>query len=72
MKSQIGNNVKQVIKSKGLRQNYVAEKAGYNPKVFSGMLCGRQGIKDIDIIKIANVLNVTPNELFGIDETRAS
>ena len=72
MKSMIGDNIQRVIKDKGLKQSYVAQKAGYDPKVFSSMLRGRQKIRDIDVIAIYQVLDTTPNELFGVRAPQAS
>lgn len=65
MKSAIAENTKRIIKAKGLKQCAVAEKAGYQPRVFSSMMCGRKIITDVDVIAIAMALDVTPNELFG-------
>lgn len=67
MKSVIAANVKRIIISKGLKQNAVATKAGYNEKTFSNMMNSRKIITDVDVIKIANALDVTPNELFKND-----
>lgn len=59
-------NIKQIINDKGFMQKRVAEKAGYSQKKFSDMLNGRKRICDNDVLNIANALEVTPNELFGI------
>ena len=67
MKSVIAANVKRIIMNKGLKQNAVATKAGYNEKTFSNMMNSRKIITDVDVIKIANALDVTPNELFKND-----
>ncbi|GAA0265818.1 hypothetical protein GCM10008922_26180 [Faecalicatena contorta] len=64
MKSAIAENVKRIIKDKCLKQGLVAEKAGYNQKAFSNMLNGRKVITDVDVAKIANVLEIPVNELF--------
>ncbi len=68
MKSVTAENIKKIIKQKGLLKSAVAERAGYNYKTFSNMLNGRKLITDIDVIIIANVLEVSPNELFGIQK----
>lgn len=65
-KSMIAKNTKRIIAQKGLKNYAVAEKAGFSEKQFSALLNGRRIIKAIDVIAIANVLNVTPNDLFGI------
>ena len=66
MKSAIAENVKKIIRHKCVYQAAVAERAGYNYKTFSNMLNGRKIITDIDVINIANALDVEPNELYGI------
>ncbi len=65
MKSEIANNVKDIIKEKGLKQKAVAERAGYNPTTFNNMLNGRKIITDVDINPIAKALDVDPNTIFG-------
>ena len=58
--------IRKIICDKGLKHKAVAGKAGYSEQQFSDMLHGRKNIQDIDVLRIANALNVTPNELFGI------
>lgn len=67
MKSAIADNVKKIIKVKGLKQNALAKRAGYTDKTFSNMLNGRKVITDVDVSNIANALGVEPNELFAMD-----
>lgn len=66
MKSAIAENVKSIIRQEGLKQGAVAERAGYEYKTFSNMLNGRKIITDVDVMKIANALEVKPNELYGL------
>lgn len=66
MKSAIAENVKGIIKRRCLAQGAIGIKAGYNIKTFSNMLNGRKIITDVDVMKIANALEVEPNELYGI------
>ena len=63
--SYIADNVKRILQEKGIKQKHVGEKAGYNEKTFSAMLNGRKIITDVDVLAIATVLNVTPNDLFA-------
>mgnify|MGYP000795546220 CR=1 FL=1 len=65
MKSEIAENVKSIIKEKGLLQKAVAKRAGYGQKAFNNMLNNRKVITDRDIIPIAKALDVEPNVLFG-------
>ncbi len=69
MKSEVATNIKKMIKEKGLLQKKVAERAGYDIKVFNNMLNGRKIITDCDIMPIAHALEVEPNELFGYDKS---
>lgn len=68
LKSATAENIKKIIRGKCLKQAAVAEKAGYNYKAFSNMLNGRKLITDVDVVKIATALEVSPNELFGISK----
>lgn len=66
--SLVAKNTKRIIKEKGLLQYAVAERLKMRPKTFNNMLNDRKIITDVDIINIANALNVEPNELFRTDE----
>lgn len=70
MKSVTAENIKKIIRKKGMFKSAVAEKAGYDTKKFSNMLNGRKLVTDVDVMNIANALEVTPNELFGIKEDK--
>lgn len=72
MESAIALNVRRIIEQKGLKQGAVARKAGINEKTFNNMLNGRKIIADYDIPKIMNALDITPNEIFGIDSGQKS
>jgi transcriptional regulator with XRE-family HTH domain len=68
----VPDNIREIIELRGLKNRAVAEKAGFSEQQFSSILNGRKVIKDIDIIAIANALEVTPNDLFarpGTDST---
>lgn len=64
--SPIATNTKRIIADKGLKQRAVAAKAGFSEKQFSALMNGRKIIKDVDVMAIANALETTPNDLFGI------
>lgn len=70
MKSIIAENVKQILKARGLKQGAVGKLAGYDIKVFNNMLNSRKVITDIDVLKISKVLEVSPNVLFGIEDKK--
>lgn len=57
-----------IIKEKGLKQVYVAEKAGFTANELSDMLNGRKLIKACDILKIAQALGVTANDIYAAGE----
>ncbi len=58
--------IKEIMKERGLKIKDMAEKIGYSQAMLSYMLNDERTIKDTDILRIAKVLDVTPNELFGI------
>ncbi len=66
MVGRVATTIKRIIKSKGLKQKSVAERAGIPEKKFSDMLTGRAMIQACYIPAIANALEVTPNEIFEI------
>ena len=57
-------NIRTIIKEKGVKQNFVANKAGFTPQEFNNILCSRQLLKTESIVNLCNALDVTPNELF--------
>lgn len=65
IKSTIAENAKRIINEKGLKNRAVAARAGFSEKQFSALLNQRRVIRDVDVIAIANALDVTPNDLFG-------
>lgn len=64
MKSVISDNVKTIIRSRGLKQGVVASRAGYDYQRFSNMLNNRKLITDVDVANIAKALDVPVSELF--------
>lgn len=65
MASIVAQNTKRIINERGLKNRAVAEKAGYSEQQFSNMLNDRRVITWVDVLNIANALEVTPNDLFG-------
>lgn len=57
-----------LIEVKGLKQVYVAEKAGYTPQELSNMLNGRRLIKACDIPRLAAAIDVTTDEIYKAGE----
>lgn len=66
------SNIRNVIKDKGFKQKAIAEKAGFNQRAFSDMLNGRRTMKAVDMAAIVRALGVTPNDIFGFGEQKAS
>ena len=66
----VAENTRNIIKAKGLKNKAVAEKAGYSEQKFSRMLNGQKVIESSDILRISNALDVTPNDLFGINKKK--
>lgn len=62
-------NAKRIIKQKGLLQYAVANKMNISPNSLNAMLNNRKIITDADIVQLACVLQVEPNELFKHDTT---
>lgn len=66
----VAENTRNIIKAKGLKNKVVAERAGYTEQKFSRILNGQKVIESMDILKIAKALDVTPNDLFGINSRK--
>ena len=71
-KSIVAENIKNIIAEKCFSKSAIAKKAGYDIKIFSNMLNGRKVIKDTDVARIANALDVEPNDLYGITTDKVS
>lgn len=63
----LAQNIKAAIDRQGLKQKYVAERAGFTDNSFSAMLTGRKLIRAEYIPIIADALGVTPNDLYSAD-----
>ena len=59
------DGISNLIRDKGLKQIYIAEKAGIGKQELSDMLNGRRLIKVCDIPKIAIALNVTSDDIYA-------
>ena len=60
------DNILKLIEKKGLKQVYVAEKAGYKAQELNDMLNGRRLIKVRDITRLALALDADINEIYAI------
>lgn len=61
----VAENISRLIGFKGLKQIYVAEKAGYKAQELNDMLNGRRLIKVCDVPKIALALDVEIDEIYA-------
>lgn len=60
----VATGARRVIAQKGLKNIYVAERAGFTPQELSDMLNGRRLIKACDVPKIADALGVEAGEIY--------
>ena len=68
MKSLIGENVVKFRKMNGMSQKYLAEQIGLSSQGLSKIEKGIASPRGMTIEKIMDVLAVTPNQLFGVEE----
>lgn len=66
----VADCVTKILVAKGVKQKAVAARAGYTDQALSDMLNGRKLMKPSDIARLARALDSTPNELFGIADTK--
>lgn len=62
---QLADNIKSIIRKKGILQSDLAQIAGYSRQQLSNMLQGRKLIRADDIPRIAKALSSTPNDLYN-------
>ena len=62
--SPAADNISRLIEKNGLKQVYVAEKAGYKAQELNDMLNGRRLIKACDVPRIELALGVEINEIY--------
>ena len=60
----VAENISKIIGESGLKQHFVASKAGFTAHEFNAMLNGRKLIKICDIPRISAALGVDTNALF--------
>jgi transcriptional regulator with XRE-family HTH domain len=66
LKSIVAHNAKIIISNRCLKQCAIAKKAGYSNQQFNDLLNGRKVMRDTDVSRIAEALDVEPNILFGV------
>ena len=60
----VGNNLKQARKFKGLTQKEVAEKLKMTQQQYSRFETGKFELNYQQILKVCEILDITPNDLF--------
>lgn len=60
-------NLDILIKEKGYKQCAIAQKAGFSARELNDLINGRKTFKADYVPEICKALDVTPNELFGIE-----
>ncbi len=55
----------EVIKEKGVKQKYVAKRAGYTAQELCDMLNGRRLIKACDILSLSLAIGVTTDYIYA-------
>lgn len=72
--SVVPENIARIIAQKGLKQGFVAKNAGYSESQMTAMLKGRKVIKVCDLLRLADVLEVSVNDLckYPDDKTKNS
>lgn len=58
------NNIKRIIREKGFRKKYIAERAGFSEQQFSYILNGRKVLRVEYLLPIASALGIEIGELF--------
>lgn len=70
MNSPLDIGIARIISKKGLKQVYLAKQIGYTARELSDMLNGRKLIKICDILKFAEALGVTLNDIYAVGKER--
>ena len=62
--SVVAGNVKRLIKERGIKQKFVADRAGMGDSMLSMKLNDLVRFNEDDIVRLCTALDVEPNELF--------
>mgnify|MGYP003304193846 CR=1 FL=1 len=61
----MSRNIRKILEERGLKQKFVAEKAGYTQPTFNSICNGRRKVTEDDVTRICGALNLEPNDLFA-------
>lgn len=56
-------NINNVLKKKGVKQTFIAEKANINPAILSKILTGKRKMTGYELLIISDVLELDPRDL---------
>jgi len=65
--SVVAGNVKRLIQERGIKQKFVADRAGMGDSMLSMKLNDLVRFNEDDIVRLCTALGVEPNELFKND-----
>ena len=68
MNMNIGENIVRYRKSKGILQKYIADKTGISQQGLHKIEKGQVSPRADTLVKVIDVLGITPNQLFGVEE----
>ena len=63
----VAKNVSRIIQEKGLKACAIAVRANIKPNQLSSLLHGRKQFRSDHILRLSQVLEVTPSDLFALD-----
>lgn len=63
----VGNRIREIRKAKGLSQEALAERSGYQTSYIGGVERGERNISLVNLAKIADSLAIHVGELFNFD-----
>ena len=64
----ITKNIIEILRARGLKHKYLATEMGISDKKLSAILNNRQGISHEQIVDVCRILDITPNDLYGVAE----
>jgi DNA-binding Xre family transcriptional regulator len=68
VKPVVTDRINSAITRAGIKKKFLSNEIGVSEQTMSAMLSGRRKINADEFYKICVALNMTPNELYGVDE----
>jgi len=68
MKYDVGENIRRYRQLNGMSQKYLATKLGISPQGLLKIEKGQVSPKAKTLEKVVDILCITPNQLFGVEE----